>query len=60
MSSWFFVSEINRMSGEHFLVSVLSLWTVMGFPNPHQFQLKTTKEDDDAGWENPAATFQSV
>lgn len=41
------------ISGEHCLVSVSSLWTVCGFPNPQQFQLNRTKEDDEEGWENP-------
>ena len=48
------------MSGEHFFVSSLSLWTVVGFPKPQQFQLKTTKEEADEGWENPVGDFPSA
>ena len=31
----------------------MSLRTVAGFPKPQQFQLSTTKEEEEGGWENP-------
>ena len=52
-SSGFFVSDRKITSGEDFLLSSLSLWTVLGFPNPQQFQLKMTKEEGEEGCENP-------
>ena len=51
--SQFFVSERKIISGEHFEFKSKSLWTVCGFPIPQQFQLTTTKEEEDAGCENP-------
>lgn len=40
-------------SGESFLLSAISLWTVLGFPSPQQFQLRTPKEGDLPPPENP-------
>lgn len=40
------------ISGEHFEFRSLSLWTVWVFLIPQQFQLKTTKEEEDEGCEN--------
>lgn len=41
------------MSGEFFLFNSKSLWTVMGFPRPQQFQLKMTKGGEEDRDENP-------
>ena len=41
------------MSGECFLSISLIRWTVIGFPNPQQFQLSTAKEEEDFASENP-------
>lgn len=57
LASTFLVSDRKIISGEHFEDKSLSLWTVWGFPIPQQFQLKTTKEEEDGGCENPAGDF---
>ena len=46
-------------SGEHSLFGSMNLRTVAGFPKPQQFQLNTTKEEEEGGWENPTI-FQPV
>lgn len=51
--SEFFVSIRKIISGEVFLFSVMSLWTIVGFPSPQQFQLRTPKEADVFVQENP-------
>lgn len=57
-SSVFFVSIRKIISGVLFLLISLSLWTVIGFPIPQQFQLSTAKEEEDAGCENTAGDPQ--
>lgn len=49
----FLVSERKVISGQHFLLRSMSFWIVVVFPRPQQFQLKSTKEEDDERWENP-------
>lgn len=48
------------MYGECFLFSVLSLWTVLVFPMPQQFQLNTAKEAEDDRPENPSCHFEKL
>jgi len=57
-SSGFFVSMRNNISGEIFFLISSSLWIVMGFPNPQQFQLATFKEEDWMDFENPSYLLQ--
>lgn len=53
--SAFFVSWRKMKSVENFLLRSKSLWTVLGFPTPQQFQLKMPKEGGLPPSENPKA-----
>lgn len=47
----------KKISGAFTLCISFRRWTVMGFPNPQQFQLATTKEPGVEDCENPSSSL---
>ena len=59
-SGEFFVSMRKITSGSSSFLISLNRWTVMGFPNPQQFQLSIFKEEIGADFENPQPLSYSL